>query len=136
MSDPSVQPRSDGAPSFDPVPPLALELELPERSVAATVRLLAEGSTVPFIATYSKEATGGLDEVQIRTIEERHAYLLDLEKRRQSILGSIAEQGKLTPELRARILACLTKTELEDLYLPYKPKRRTRATAAREKGLE
>jgi protein Tex len=121
---------------FDPVPLIAAELSLPPRGVAAAVALLAEGSTVPFIARYRKEVTGGLDEVQIRTIEERRAYMLDLEKRRQSILGSISEQGKLSDELRARLLAVTTKTELEDLYLPYKPKRRTRATIAREKGLE
>jgi uncharacterized protein len=136
MSDAQAQPRPDGVPSFDPVPPLAAELALPERSVAATVRLLAEGCTVPFIARYRKEATGGLDEVQIRAVEERHGYLLELDKRRQTILGSIAEQGKLSAELRERILGCRTKTELEDLYLPFKPKRRTRATAARERGLE
>src|SRR6187431_827316 len=121
---------------FDPVPVLAAELNLPRASVSAVVQLLAESSTVPFIARYRKEATGSLDEVQIRNIEERRAYLIELEDRRKAILESIASQGKLTPELKAKILACETKAALEDLYLPYKPKRRTRATIAKEKGLE
>ena len=103
---------------FDPVPAIASELSLPVQGVRAVVRLLAEGSTVPFIARYRKEATGSLDEVQIRNIEERRAYLLELEERRRTILESIESQGKLTPELRARILACDTKAALEDLYLP------------------
>ncbi len=122
--------------AFDPVGLLAQELGIPERSVAAVIALLEEGATVPFIARYRKERTGGLDEVQIRAIEERRAYLLELEERRRAVLASIEEQGKLTPELRRRIEACTTKTELEDLYLPYKKKRRTRATIARERGLE
>ena len=104
--------------------------------VANTIKLLSEGATVPFIARYRKEQTGELDEVQIRTIEDRLAYLTELEARRQAILTSISEQGKLTPELQARIEATRQKTELEDLYLPYKPKRRTKATIARERGLE
>ena len=115
---------------------VAQELSLPLSGVEAVLRLIAEGGTVPFIARYRKEATGALDEVQIRAIQERHAYLLELEERRQTVLATIEEQGKLTDELRARILACTAKTELEDLYLPYKPKRRTRATIARERGLE
>jgi len=121
---------------YDPVPALAQELALPRPSVAAVVKLLAEGATVPFIARYRKEATGGLDEVQIRAIEERRGYLLELEERRQTVLAEIKRQGKLTDELRKKILACQGKTELEDLYLPYKPKRRTRAIIARERGLE
>jgi len=120
---------------FDPVPVLARELTLPERGVAAVVRLLAEGATVPFIARYRKEQTGGLDEVQIRAIEERRIYVLELEERRAAILASITEQGQLTPDLQARIAACATKAALEDLYLPFKPKRRTRAMIARERGL-
>lgn len=104
--------------------------------VTNTIALLQEGATVPFIARYRKELTGELDEVQIRTIEERLAYFIELEERRSTILASIAEQGKLTPELQARIAATRQKTELEDLYLPYKPKRRTKATIARERGLE
>ncbi|MCS6901639.1 MAG: Tex-like N-terminal domain-containing protein, partial [Myxococcales bacterium] len=122
--------------SYDPVPILAQQLVLPCASVAAVVKLLAEGATVPFIARYRKEATGGLDEVQIRAIEERRDYLRELEERRQTVLGEIERQGKLTDELRKKILACQGKTELEDLYLPYKPKRRTRAILARERGLE
>src|SRR5690606_35710099 len=124
------------APDFDPVPRLAQELSLPEAGVRAVVKLLAEGGTVPFIARYRKEATGGLDEVQIRTIEERRGYLVELEARRGSVLAEIEKQGKLTDALRARIVACQTKAELEDLYLPFKPKRRTRATIAKERGLE
>lgn len=104
--------------------------------VANTISLLQGGATVPFIARYRKEQTGELDEVQIRTIEERLAYFTELEARRQTILSSIEEQGKLTPELKARIETTRQKTELEDLYLPYKPKRRTKATIARERGLE
>jgi uncharacterized protein len=121
---------------FDPVVPISRELNLPVAGVRAVVKLLEEGSTVPFIARYRKEATGSLDEVQIRNIEERRAYLLELEDRRKAILESIAQQNKLTPELKARILACDTKAALEDLYLPYKPKRRTRGIIAKERGLE
>ncbi len=105
-------------------------------SIRQTVALLEEGATVPFIARYRKEATGELDEVQIRLIEERLAYHKELDERRRTILKTIEEQGKLTPELCARILACRQKTELEDLYLPYKPKRRTKAIIAKEQGLE
>ena len=121
---------------FHPIPQLAKELKLPESGVAAVLALFAEGATVPFIARYRKEVTGDLDEVQIRAIQERHGYLKELYDRRETILESIASQEKLTDELRAKILACETKTALEDLYLPFKPKRRTRATIAREKGLE
>ncbi len=122
--------------SFDPVPFVAAELGLSPRGVAAVVKLLEDNATVPFIARYRKEATGDLDEVQIRAIQEKRAYVLELEDRRASILEEIEKQGKLSPELKAKILACATKAALEDLYLPYKPKRRTRATIAREKGLE
>ncbi|MBW2264179.1 MAG: RNA-binding transcriptional accessory protein [Deltaproteobacteria bacterium] len=122
--------------AFDPVPGLARELGLGAGPVRTVVQLLGEGNTVPFIARYRKERTSGLDETQIRAIEERHAFLLEFEKRRQKILTTINEQGKLTPELEASILACTTRAELEDLYLPYRPKRRTRATMARERGLE
>jgi protein Tex len=111
-------------------------LNLPVRGLTAVIELLDDGGTVPFIARYRKEATGNLDEVQIRAIEEKLAYFRDLADRRETILASIAEQGKLTDELKARIEATLDKSELEDLYLPYKPKRRTKATIAREKGLE
>lgn len=115
---------------------VANELSLPAQGVAAVVALLADGNTVPFIARYRKEATGGLDEVQIRAIEERRGYLVELADRKKTVLESIDGQGKLTAELRARIEACTGKAELEDLYLPYKPRRRTRATIARERGLE
>jgi protein Tex len=104
--------------------------------VEHTVLLLQEGATVPFIARYRKEQTGELDEVQIRTVEEQFSYFSELEERRITVLRSIEEQGKLTPELRERIESSRLKTELEDLYLPYKPKRRTKATIARERGLE
>ncbi len=115
---------------------LVEETGLPAAGVERTVALLEEGATIPFIARYRKEVTGELDEVQIRAIDERWRYLLELEDRRQTVLDSIREQQKLTPELEAKIRACRRKTELEDLYLPYRPKRRTRATIAREKGLE
>jgi uncharacterized protein len=122
--------------ALDLIVTLSHELSLPERGVRAVAELLTGGATVPFIARYRKEATGGLDEVQIRAIEERHGYLRELEDRKKTILEEIEKQGKLTPELRAKIEACLVKTDLEDLYLPYKPKRRTRAMIAREKGLD
>ena len=125
--------REDQA--VDLIPQLAADLELPAAGVAAVCALLAEGATVPFIARYRKEVTGGLDEVAIRAIEERRAYMTELEERRQVVLASIEEQGALTGELRARVLAAASKSELEDLYLPYRPKRRTRAAIARERGL-
>ena len=115
---------------------LAAELAVKPQQVAAAVALLDEGATVPFIARYRKEATGGLDDTQLRTLEERLRYLRELEERRAAILASIAEQGKLTDELKAAIEAADTKQRLEDLYLPYKPKRRTKAQIAREAGLE
>jgi uncharacterized protein len=124
------------AATFDPTPIIAEELGLPRGSVQAVLALLKDGATVPFIARYRKEATHGLDEVQIRTIDERRTYLGDLHARRVAICSEIEGQGKLTPELRRRIFACRTKAELEDLYLPFKPKRRTRAMIARERGLE
>src|ERR1700722_15165747 len=105
-------------------------------SLVATISLLDEGGTVPFIARYRKEATGALDEVKIRDIKEKLAYFRDLVSRRETILASVSEQGKLTDVLKARIEATFDKSELEDLYLPYRPKRRTKATIAREKGLE
>ena len=115
---------------------IATELGVREGQVAAAVGLLDGGATVPFIARYRKEATGTLDDAQLRTLEERLSYLRELEERRAAILASVAEQGKLTDELRERIEAAFEKSELEDLYLPYRPKRRTKATIAREKGLE
>src|ERR1700690_2919439 len=112
------------------------EIAVPLKSLVSTIALLDEGATVPFIARYRKEVTGNLDEVQIRSTEEKLEYFRELEDRRETILASIQEQGKLTPELKAKIEAALEKTELEDLYLPYKPKRRTKASMARDKGLE
>ena len=111
-------------------------LQVPMKGLVATIELLDEGSTVPFIARYRKEVTGNLDEVQIRNIEEKLLYFRELVARKETILASIAEQGKLTDDLKARINAALDKSDLEDLYLPYKPKRRTKAMIAREKGLE
>src|SRR3954452_8833169 len=111
-------------------------LNLSIRGINAVIGLLDDGGTVPFIARYRKEATGNLDEVQIRGVEEKLAYFRELEDRRETVLRTIEEQGKLTPELRAKIERALDKSELEDLYLPFKPKRRTKAAMAREKGLE
>lgn len=124
------------AATYDPVAEIAAELSLSVASVAAVVRLLSEGSTVPFIARYRKEATSGLDEVAIRNVEERKQYLTELHDRKQSVLSEIGKQGKLTAELDAKIRAAKTKAEVEDLYLPFKPKRRTRAMIAKERGLE
>src|SRR5664279_4954866 len=111
-------------------------LNVPLKGMVAVIGLLDEGATVPFIARYRKEVTGNLDEVQIRDIQEKLEYFRELEERRETVLESIQEQGKLTPELKAKIEAALEKTGLEDLYLPYKPKRRTKASIARERGLE
>ncbi|HRG50565.1 MAG: RNA-binding transcriptional accessory protein [Cellvibrionales bacterium] len=115
---------------------IAKELLVRAEQVVAAVQLLNEGATVPFIARYRKEITGALDDTQLRTLEERLVYLRELEDRRKTVLASIAEQGKLTPELEKDIVAADTKNRLEDLYLPYKPKRRTKAQMAREAGLE
>jgi protein Tex len=115
---------------------IAENLKVPMHGLQAVISLLDDGGTIPFIARYRKEATGNLDEVQIRDIEEKLSYFRDLLSRQQTILASIAEQGKLTDELKNRIEATHDKSELEDLYLPYRPKRRTKAAIAREKGLE
>ncbi len=115
---------------------VAEALTLPRASVRAVTKLFGEGATVPFIARYRKEQTGGLDEVQIRAIAEEVEYLNELDQRRRAILSAIEEQGKLSHELRRALEACGVKSELEDLYLPYKTKRRTRAAMARERGLE
>jgi uncharacterized protein len=115
---------------------IAAELAVKQQQVAAAVALLDEGATVPFIARYRKEATDGLDDTQLRNLQERLTYLRELEERRAAILKSIEEQDKLTPELRASIEAADTKQRLEDLYLPFKPKRRTKAQIAREAGLQ
>ena len=115
---------------------IAEELGVQERQVTATIELLDGGATVPFVARYRKEATGALDDAQLRTLEERLAYLRELEERRSAIVASIREQGKLDDALHAQILAADSKARLEDIYLPYKPKRRTKAQIAREAGLE
>src|SRR5579872_7178401 len=115
---------------------ISKQINVPLKGMVAVMGLLDEGATVPFIARYRKEVTGNLDEVQIRDVQEKLEYFRELEDRRETVLASIDEQGKLTPELKARIEAAMEKTELEDLYLPYKPKRRTKASIAREKGLE
>ena len=115
---------------------IAKELGLREEQILSTIGLFKEGATVPFIARYRKEKTGGLDEDQIRAVEDRLQYLELLEARKETVLGSIEEQGKLTDELKAKIVASVTLQEVEDLYLPYKPKRKTRGTVAKAKGLE
>lgn len=115
---------------------LVEELALPLSGIQTVIELLEGGNTIPFIARYRKEGTGNLDEVQIKAIQDRYEYLKELEERRKTILTSIESQGKLTDELRSLIVNCQTKALLEDLYLPFKPKRRTRAMIAREKGLE
>lgn len=115
---------------------IATELGIREQQVKAVLDLMEDGATIPFIARYRKEATNGLDDTQLRSLEQRYTYLSELEKRKQAILKSIAEQEKLTPELKEAINNTNDKTTLEDLYLPYKPKRRTKAQLAREAGLE
>src|SRR5579859_8036448 len=115
---------------------IAAELGIKPDQVERTVALLTDGATIPFISRYRKEVTGNLDEVQIGSIDERRSYLDELFARKETVLKEIGSQGKLSDELKKKIEATLSKTELEDLYLPYKPKRRTRATIAREKGLE
>ncbi|MFL0604473.1 Tex family protein [Cylindrospermopsis raciborskii] len=115
---------------------VALELGLKVNQVQNALDLLAEGATIPFIARYRKELTQEMTEVQLRDLSDRYTYLTELEERKRAVLSAISEQGKLTDKLEEKISSCLQKTELEDLYLPYKPKRRTRATIAREKGLE
>ena len=113
---------------------MASELGIAFKQVTATVELLDDGATVPFLARYRKEVTGGLDEVVIASIRDRMAQLRELDKRRITILSSLEEQGKLTDELKGQIDAAFTMRELEDLYLPYRPKRRTKAMIAKERG--
>lgn len=115
---------------------IATTLNIATWQVENTLALFSEGATIPFISRYRKEKTGGLDEVQIAAIKQQHDKLVELDERKETVIKSIDEQGKLTDELRSKIEACSTLTELEDIYLPYKPKRRTRATIAKEKGLE
>src|SRR6186713_2969761 len=115
---------------------IAEELGVREQQISATVELLDGGATVPFVARYRKEITGGLDDAQLRTLEERLTYLRELEERRVAILNSVREQGKLDAALEAAIMAADSKGRLEDIYLPFKPKRRTKAEIAKEAGLE
>ena len=115
---------------------ISKELNLNDRQVSNTIKLLNDGATIPFISRYRKEMTGNLDEVQVSSIRDLSAKYIELDKRKETILSTIEEQGKLTDELKSRIINCYDTTELEDIYLPYKPKRRTKATIAKEKGLE
>ena len=115
---------------------ISQELNIPVDKVHNTASLLSDGATIPFISRYRKEATGGLNEVDIQSIEARLNYYNELQKRRSTILNTIMEQGKLTDELSTKIMNCWNSTELEDIYLPYKPKRHTRAQTARDNGLE
>jgi len=115
---------------------IANELSISEKQVRTTIQLLEEGATVPFISRYRKEMTGSLDEVQITNIRDRSQQLKDLDKRKEAVLKSINDQGKLTPELEQQVMTAETMANLEDIYLPYKPKRKTRASVAREKGLQ
>jgi uncharacterized protein len=115
---------------------IAQQLGIPYAQVNNTIQLLTEGATVPFISRYRKERTGSLDEVQVEAVKDAKEKMEELLKRKDTIVNTIQEQGALTPELQKRIDDCFDATELEDIYLPYKPKRRTRAMIAREKGLE
>ena len=121
---------------MDIVQKIAEELNVKPQQVNSAIALLDEGATVPFISRYRKEATGGLDDLQLRDLELRLYYLREMQDRKQAILTSIKDQDKLTPLLEKQVLAALTKAELEDIYLPYKPKRRTKAMIALEAGLE
>lgn len=112
------------------------ELKVEKWQVEAAVKLIDEGNTIPFISRYRKEATGSLNDEQLRDLHERLVYLRNLEEKKEQVLGSIEEQGKLTEELREKILAAQTLVVVEDLYRPYRPKRKTRASVAREKGLD
>ena len=136
---PSLRGRGRGRGWFGDTLPssfISYSLSLPLKSVSAVLTLLDEGCTIPFISRYRKERTGNLDEVQITNISELNDRLKELGKRKETILKTVREQEKLTPELEAKIHACMDSSELEDIYLPYKPKRRTRAQIAREHGLE
>ena len=115
---------------------IAQELSLRAEQIKNALELFAEGATIPFVARYRKERTGEMNEIQLRDLQDRYAYLTELRDRKAVILQAITDQGKLSDALRTKIETCTQKTELEDLYLPYRPKRRTRAAIAREKGLE
>lgn len=121
---------------MDIIAKISEELGIKRHQTEAAVKLIDEGNTIPFIARYRKEATGALNDEVLRNLSERLTYLRGLEERKETVLASIEEQGKLTDELKAQILSAETMVLLEDLYRPYKPKRRTRATIAKEKGLE
>ena len=121
---------------MDIIEKLAEELQIKTKQVKAAVELIDEGNTIPFIARYRKEATGALNDEVLRNLFERLNYLRNLEEKKEQVLSSIEEQGKLTPELKEQILAAETMVVVDDLYRPYRPKRRTRATIAKEKGLE
>ena len=122
--------------TIDFAPQIAQELNLAAHHAANVIRLLDEGATIPFIARYRKEMTGTMNEENVAAVQKRLEQLIELQKRKESVIASINEQEKLTPELEQKILNAKTLQEVEDLYLPYKPKRRTRAAIAREKGLE
>ena len=121
---------------MDLIKTIAQELQVGSHQVKAAVDLIDQGKTIPFIARYRKEATGSLNDEQLRLLHERLVYLRNLEEKKEQVLRSIEEQGKLTPELKAQILAAQTLVLVEDFYRPYRPKKRTRATIAKEKGLE
>ena len=121
---------------MDIIKKISEELQVKAGQVEAAVKLIDEGCTIPFIARYRKEVTGALDDEQLRSLDERLRYLRNLEDRKQQVISSIEEQGKLTEELKAQIIAAETMVLVEDLYRPYKQKRRTRATIAKEKGLD
>ena len=121
---------------MDIIATIAQELGIRNNQVEAAVKLIDEGNTIPFIARYRKEATGALNDEVLRNLFDRLTYLRNLEDKKQTVLASIEEQGKLTEELKAQILAAQTQVAVDDLYRPYRPKRRTRATIAKEKGLE
>ena len=121
---------------MDIIQVITQELNVEKWQVEAAVKLIDEGNTIPFISRYRKEATGSLNDEQLRNLSERLTYLRNLEEKKNQVLGSIEEQGKLTPELKKQILDAQTLVVVEDLYRPYRPKRRTRATIAKEKGLE
>ena len=121
---------------MDIIATIAEELNIKKSQADAAIKLIDEGNTIPFIARYRKEATGALDDEVLRNLYERLNYLRNLEEKKQTVLSSIEEQGKLTEELKEQILAAQTQVAVDDLYRPYRPKRRTRATIAKEKGLE
>ena len=121
---------------MDIVKKIAAELEIRPQQVEAVIKLIDEGNTIPFIARYRKEAHGSLNDEQLRNLSERLTYLRTLEEKKEQVLATIEEQGKLTDDLKAQILAAETQVLVEDLYRPYRPKRRTRAIIAKEKGLE